>query len=477
MSISSPGLGSNLDVNSIVSQLMSLEKRPLTAMAKQEANFQAKISALGSLQGAIASIQTAATNLVPVSGVTAAQKFSVFRASVTDSSIASVTTTASAVAGSYALEVTQLAKQHSIATATGGTSPFTADGKLTTGGTLTISLDSAGGSSPNKTTEIVIADGATVETIRDTINGASAGVSAVVINGTAGKQLLLTSTTAGSNQFIKLSGVAGLAYDPDATPDPLVDSFTQTQAAQGAALKINGIAVTSTTNTVSSAIDGVTLTLQKGPEAPATSLSTSLTINKDTSSLTAGVNALVKAVNEFYSTAGNLGRYDAATKTAGTLNGDSTLLTAQSGFRKALGSVPAELTGATLKTLGDIGISVQKDGKLAVDSSQLSKAITDDLSGVANLAAAYGKAFKATADGMVGSNGLIAARSDGLNALIQGLEKQSDALAQRLSGIESRYRKQFTTLDTLISGMSKTSSFLTQQLAILSNTTVSINKN
>ncbi|HMW16335.1 MAG TPA: flagellar filament capping protein FliD [Accumulibacter sp.] len=477
MSMSSPGLGSNLDVNSIVSQLMSLEKRPLTAMAKQEANFQAKISALGSLQGAISSVQNAAIGLVPGTGVTAVQKFSVFRASVADSSIASVATTSSAVAGSYTLEITQLAKQHSIATATGATSPFTADGKLTTGGTLTLSLDSAGGSSPNKSTDIAIADGATVETIRDAINGASAGVSAVVINGTAGKQLLLTSTTAGSNQFIKLSGIAGLAYDPNATPDPVTDPWAQTQAAQGAALKINGIAVTSTTNSVSSAIDGVTLTLQKGPEAPATSLSTSLSITKDTSSLTAGINALVKAFNEFYSTAGNLGRYDAATKTAGTLNGDSTLLAAQNGFRKALGSVPAELSGATLKTLGDIGISVQKDGKLAVDSTQLSKAITDDFTAVANLAAAYGKALKTTADGMVGSDGMIAARSDGLNALIRGLEKQSDVLNQRLTSIESRYRNQFTTLDTLISGMTKTSSFLTQQLAILSNTTVSINKN
>ncbi|HNI72371.1 MAG TPA: flagellar cap protein FliD N-terminal domain-containing protein, partial [Accumulibacter sp.] len=124
MSMSSPGLGSNLDVNSIVSQLMSLEKRPLTAMAKQEANFQAKISALGSLQGAISSVQNAAIGLVPGTGVTAVQKFSVFRASVADSSIASVATTSSAVAGSYTLEITQLAKQHSIATATGATSPF-----------------------------------------------------------------------------------------------------------------------------------------------------------------------------------------------------------------------------------------------------------------------------------------------------------------------------------------------------------------
>ncbi len=477
MTISSPGMGSNLDVNSIVSQLMTLEKQPLTAMAKKEANYQAQISSLGSLQGALSSIQTAATNLVPVTGVTPAQKFSVFRGSVADSSVASLSTTNSAVAGNYTLEITQLAKQHSLVTATGATSPFTVDGKLASGGTLTISLDSLGGSSPNKSTNISIADGASAETIRDAINGAAAGVSALVINGTAGKQLLLTSGSAGSDQFIKLSGIAGFSYDPNATPDPLTDNFTQTQAAQGSAFKLNGIAVTATGNTVSSAIDGVTLNLLKGPEAPATSLSTMLTISKDTSSLTAGVNALVKSVNDFFSTASNLGRYDAVTKTAGTLNGDGTLLAAQAGIRKAMDTVPTELASATLKTLADIGISVQKDGKLAVDSTQLAKAISDNFTGVTNLVAAYGNTFKTTADNMVNANGMIAARSDGLNALIKGLEKQSDALSQRLTSIEARYRREFTNLDTVMSGMTKTSSFLTQQLAILSNTTVSINKN
>lgn len=471
MTISSPGLGSKLDVNTIVSQLMAIEKQPLTALATKEANLQAKISALGSLQGAISSIQTAAQNLVPASGVTAAQKFSTFKATVADTSIATATITSSAVAGTYTLEVNQLAKQHSIVSATGSASPFKADGTLTTGGKLTLSLDSLGGSSPNKTTDITIADGASAENIRDAINGASAGVSAMVINGAAGKQLLLTGNTAGSNQFIKLSGIAGLSYDPNATPTPSTDAFTQSQAAQGSAFKLNGIAVTAATNTVTTAIDGVTLVLNKGPEAPATSLSTTLTISKDTSSLTANVNALVKAYNDFYTTASNLGRYDATTKTAGTLNGDGTLLAAQNTFRKVLGTVPSELSDASLKTLDSIGISVQKDGKLAVDSTKLSKAVSDDFTGVANLVTAYGKALKTAADGMVGTNGLIAARSDGINALIKGLDKQSETLSTRLVGIEKRYRAQFTALDTLMSSMTKTSDFLTQQLAVFNKTT------
>lgn len=459
---------SGIDVNSIVSQLMTVEQRPLTVLKTKEAGFQAKISALGSLKSVVSALQTAAGNLVPVTGTTATQKFSVFKTTVGDATIASATSSSSAVAGTYSLEVNQLAKQHSIATSTVAT-PFSGtDGTLTTGGTLTIRLDAqAGSATPSKTTDVTIADGATPEAIRDAINKASAGVSAVVINGTAGQQLLLTGDTAGSNQFIKLSGVAGLAYDPNLPPSPLTDPFAQSQAAQGSAFKLNGIAATATTNTVTTAIDGITLTLLKGPEAPATSLSTTLTISKDNSSLTTGVTALVKAFNDFNTTATSLGNYNATTKVAAVLNGDSTLRGAQAAFQTWLGKVPAELSTATLQHLSDIGVSLQKDGKLTVDSTKLSAAIASDFTGVANLVSAYGSAFKAAADGLVAAGGLIAARSDGLSASIVSLGKQSDVITQRLTEIEKRYRSQFTALDVLLTGMSKTSDYLTQQLANL----------
>jgi flagellar hook-associated protein 2 len=467
MSLSTSGI----DVTSIVSQLMTLEQRPLTVLKTKEAGFQAKISALGSLKGAVSALQTAATTLVPSAGTTATQKFSVFKTSVGDATIALATSSSSAVAGTYSLEVTQWAKQHGLLSSTTAT-PFSGtNGTLPTGGTLTIRLDTQAGSlTPSKTTDVTIADGATPEAIRDAINKASAGVSAVVINGTAGKQLVLTGDTAGSNQFIKLSGVTGLAYDPNATPDPLTDAFSQSQAAQGSALKLNGIAATAATNTVTTAIDGITLNLLKGPEAPATSLSTTLTISKDNSSLTSGINALVKAFNEFNTTATSLGSYNATTKVAAVLNGDSTLRGAQNAFRTVLGQVPAELSGATLQHLSDIGVNLQKDGKLTVDATKLNAAIASDFTGVANLVAAYGSSFKTVADGLVGSGGLIAARSDGISASIASLGKQSAVISKRLTEIEARYRTQFTSLDVLLTGMSKTSDYLTQQLAILPST-------
>lgn len=463
MALSSPGIGSNLDINSIVSQLMQLEQRPLTVLARKEAGFQAKISALGSLQGAISALQTAASSLVPAAGISAADKFTVFRGSVADATIASVSTSTAAVAGIYSLEVTQLAQQHRIATSTTAT-PFSGvDGTLVTGGTLTITLDTkAGSGAPSKTTDVTIADGATPEAVRDAINAAKAGVSATVVNGTAGKQLVLVGDTPGDNQFIKLSGVAALAYDPNAVPAP-ADAFVQSQAAQGSAFKLNGIEVTASSNTVSTAIDGLTLTLLKTNIGSPTTL----TVTRDTASLLAGVNALVKAFNDFNKTASDLGRYDAASKQGGPLIGDSTLRSTQNVFRNLLGKVPSGLSVATFQRLSDIGIALQKDGSLAVDSTKLKAAIDSDFSSVANLVSAYGSAFKSAADGMVGTDGLITSRTEGLNASIKSLGKQSESIQQRLIQIEARYRKQFTTLDTLIANMNKTSNFLSQQLANL----------
>ncbi|HNC51516.1 MAG TPA: flagellar filament capping protein FliD [Accumulibacter sp.] len=574
MTISSPGLGSNLDVNSIVSQLMTVEQAPLNLLAKKQAGFQAKISALGSLQGAISGLQTVAGNLVPAAGTTAIQKFAVLRSALSDSTVATASVSSSAVAGTYSLSVTQLAKQHVIRTSGGGASPFTGSGgTLPKGGALTIALGSADGLTLSKTTTVTIADGASPDAVRDAINNADAGVSALVINGSAGKQLILTGDTAGSNQFIKLSGVAGLSYAlpaaklhsittasgpgspfsgdggtlplggtltialgsadggstsqstdltvaAGATPETIrdqinhagagvsaqvidggdgkqlvvtasapgdnqfvrlsgaisapfytdstpVDTFTQTQAAQGSAFTLNDIAVTAETNTVTTAIDGVTLNLLKGPEAPASSVNTTLTITKDTSGLSAQVNSLVKAFNDYHSTAANLGSYDATTQKAGALNGDGTLLAAEKSFRSVLSHVPSELSGATWKNLSDIGVSLQKNGSLTVDSNRLVTAIAGDATGVANLLAAYGKAFKSAADSLVGSTGLIPSRTQGLNSSINDITKQSAAVSQQLTQIEARYRKQFTALDVLISGMTKTSTFLTQQLANL----------
>ena len=458
MAITASGIGSNLDIDSIVTQLMDLEKRPLTALTKKEAAFQAKISALGTLKSALSTLQTTAAAMIPATGETALDKLTTFRSSVADTAIATATASSGAVPGTYSLEVTQLARQHRIATPTGASSPFDADNKLIGGGgTLTIALGTPGENTPVQSTTVSIADAATPEEIRDAINTANAGVSATVVNGSSGKQLVLVGNTAGSDRFIKLSGIAGLSYD-GAGGD--ADEFSEVEAARGSAFKLNGILVTASTNTVTTAIDGLTINLLE--ESPA-DVATTLTVSRDNSGISTAINAFVKAYNDFNTNASSLGNYNATTQVAGTLNGDSTLRSAQQTLRQAINTIPAELTGS-LRRLSDIGVTIQLNGSLAVDSAKLSAAITSDAAGVAGLASAYGEAFKTATNALIGTEGSIIRRTEGLYESIDGLSDQAEKLQLRLTLIEARYRKQFSALDTLMSQMLQTSNYLSQQL-------------
>lgn len=467
MAISSPGLGSNLDVNSIISQLMSLEQRPLVALSRKEASFQSKISAIGSLKSVLSALNSAAAGLVPGSTQTATEKFTTYRSTIADATIASVSTTAAAVAGTYTIAVSQLAKAQRLESAV---NPTISDGTLTIAigsytpaGAPTTFTPKPGTSAVDITIDT---SNNTIEGVRDAINAAKAGVTATVVNGVNGKQLIVESNTTGTDSAIRISGSTGFVFDPtEVTPDTL----TETVLAQNAALKINGIDISSQSNTVSTAIEGITLNLLKGPEAPALEVSTTLTIARDNGSLTAQLNALIKSYNDANKAMKELGSYDAATKKAGALNGDSTLRSAQAQVRGVLNNVPAGLSG-TYQRLADIGISVGLDGNMSLDSSKLTTALTADFSGVANLVAAYGTAFKTATEALVGTTGTLVSRTEGLNQSIKLLEKQADALANRLERTEARLRRQFTALDTLISGLTKTSSFLQQQLANLPTT-------
>ncbi|SBT04674.1 Flagellar hook-associated 2 domain protein [Candidatus Propionivibrio aalborgensis] len=452
MAISSPGLGSNLDVNSIVSQLMSIEQRPLTLLKAKEAAYQTKITALGSLKGAISALQTTATALVPTTGTTALQKFSAFNATLADTSIATATTSSGAVAGSYSLSNIVLASAQQIRKS-GITVPADA-------GTLSIQVGTEAAVNVN------IAAGSTLADVSTAINNAASGISASIINDGTTEHLVLTANDTGSANTITITGSdvgsgTGWAGGPfDYTGTGPNNGWTESVVAGSATLDINGIPVTSASNTLSSTISGVTLNLLKAG-------STTLTVTRDTSSLSTAVNAFVKAYNDFNATATTLGSYNAATKVAGTLNGDSTLRSAQNQLRTLIGTIPSEVDGEALQRLSDIGVSLKKDGTLAVDSSKLSSLISSDINGVANLVAAYGSAFKTTTDGLIGTGGTLSARTDGLNASIKSITQQEEVVAKRLTQIEARYRRQFTALDTLISGLSQTSSFLTQQLANL----------
>lgn len=395
MALSSPGIGSQLDVNSIVSQLMAVERRPLSLLDKKEAAFQATISAYGSLKGQLTSFQSTVRGLNDVS------RFLSFRTATSDASVATAVAANSAVPGSYALEVTKLAQAQKLVAA-GQASSTTAIGT----GTLTFEFGTISGGTFNSTTGqytgatyaagdtgaktvTIGTSNNTLEGIRDAINGASIGVKASIVNdgGASPYRLALTVSDPGKARSLRIgvSGDAGLstllAHNPAGTQN-LAESVT----AQNAEFKIDGVAISKTSNTVTDAIEGVTLNLLKTNVGTPTTVS----VTRDTAATKSSVESFVKAYNDLNKTIKDLSAYNAATKQASMLQGDVTLIQLQARIRSVLGNALTGVSGS-YNTLGQIGVSFQKDGTLSLDATKFQKALDTAPNDIAGLFATVGK--------------------------------------------------------------------------------------
>lgn len=410
MAISSPGIGSNLDVNSIVSQLMAVEAQPLNTLAKKEAAYLAKVSAFGTLSGALSSFQTALDALkMPA-------KFQGVNATASDTTILSATATNKSVAGSYTVDVTKLAQAQTIATAGQATSTAPiGDGMKTTltfqFGTITggklengvyvddpaavppAAVSPSFAQDPAQTGGSVVIDSTnnSLQGIRDAVNKANLGVTATIVSDGSGNphHLVMTSNATGATSSMKITVERDpadpantalsdlLAYDPAGA-----QKMTQSTAAQDTALTVNGIPVTARNRSVSEAIQGVSMNITKIG-------SSTVTVARDTSSIQNGVSALVKAYNDLEKTIKSLTAYDPTTKTGGALLGDASVRNIQTQVRSMLGNTLMGAGGA-LTNLTQIGVTFQKDGSMAVDSTKLTKAITDSFDDIAGLFASIG---------------------------------------------------------------------------------------
>jgi flagellar hook-associated protein 2 len=395
MSITASGAGSNLDVNGIVSQLMAVERRPLDLLARREADYQAKLSAFGTLKGALSAFQSA------MQGLSDPAKFQAIKAGAADDSILNATANVKgkAVPGSYSVEVQQLAQQQKVSSdGFASLSSVVGSGTLTIqygtydNGTNTFSLNSA------KAAQTIRIDPSsnTLSGVRDAINAANAGVSATIINDGAGNRLVLTVKDTGAANSIRVTvndddgtnldstGLSQLAYDPAATTGS-GRNLTQVQAAQDAKLQIDGIAISKPSNIVTDAIEGLTLNLLKSNAGSPTTLD----VARDTAGVKASVEAFVKSFNSINQTLKDLGGYNSATRKGGILQGDSTALSIQRGIRATLTAAVGQIPGS-FASLSQLGVSLQKDGSLALDSAKLQAAMDSGFDQIGGLFAMRG---------------------------------------------------------------------------------------
>jgi flagellar hook-associated protein 2 len=450
--ITSLGVGSGIDVESLLTKLMAVENAPLDALTARKSTYNSQISALGQISSALATLQDAVEAFS-----TSSDAYS-YSGSVADSTIATATATSDAVAGSYSLEVTQLATTNKLLAAAGA--------DPSAGGTLTIEVGSTSSGSfvATSSVDVTISAGATLSDVRLAINNANAGVSATIVSGAGGDQLVITSLTSGEVGQVKISSAAltDFTYDPDTASGGL----TVQTVAQDAIVKVDGITIADTTsNTVVDAVTGVTLNLlDTNAGSP-----TTLAISNDTSALQTKLETFVEAYNSLISLTKSLTAYDQDTETAGVLNGDTTVQSVTSNLRTAMFTVPAGVSSA-YETLSSLGVQFQSDGTLELDTDTLTTATSTDFASVAATISSYGAALDTTISDMLDTDGLIDTRTSGLNSLIDSIDTRSEELQRQLDAVEARYRAQFTALDALIAQLQVTSDYLTQQLASLNNT-------
>lgn len=448
---------SGLDVPSLVSQLMLIERQPIDKLNTKVASYEAKLSSFGTISGLVSDFQTALQSLnTSLSG---------YSATPSDTSAFSASASSTAVAGTYSLNITTLAQAHKLAAA-GQTSDTSAIAGATAS-TVTFVVGAV-------STDVTIAANATLQDIRDAINAANTGATATIVNDGSGSpyRLALSSNATGlSNKINSITVQAGgdasindlLAYNPTAnapSPAPAVP-MAQTVAALDASFTANGIAITSASNTVTDAIQGVSLTLSKVTATPAT-----LTVARNTSAVTTAVSSFVDAYNALSNQIKNRSAYASETNQAGSLAGDGTLRLMQNQLR---GILSTAASGGTLTSLAEIGVTTQAGGTLKLDSSKLDSAMTANFSDVTHLlssATGFVTRLDAWATSVLSPDGgLLTTRTDSLNTSIKGYNEQISRLEARMTVLQKQYTTTYSNLNMMLISMNSTSSYLSQQLA------------
>lgn len=449
MPVIASGIGSGLDVGGIVESLVAAEAEPVnTRLNAREVELDSELSALGTLKSALATFQGNVERLED--GTT----FQVFNANSTNEDTFTATANDTAVAGSYSIEVVQLAQSEKLRTI-----DFTDSNEVVGTGTLDITLGAT-------TFQITIDSAAsTLGDIRNAINSAedNPGVSASLINVDSGTQLILTSDEVGSANTISIAAVDDNGADGADLTRLNTANLISLQTASDAIINVDSQTVTRTSNSFSDVISGVTFNLASAQPGTTETLSVVL----DDESIIEDVEGFVSNYNTLVGVMRGLSNFDQSTLVAGPLNGDSVIRGIQTNLREALSST---VSGGSFSTLTELGISIDSTGNLSLDETVMNENLASNLIDVKQFFSSEGgiaQAFNTAISGYVDNDGIIDSRSDGLQDRLNDIDDRRDNLDRRMEALQARLTAQFTAMDTLVAQLQSTGTFLTQQLANL----------
>ncbi|WP_242671859.1 flagellar filament capping protein FliD [Stutzerimonas kirkiae] len=459
------GLGSGLDIDALVEVTVEAEKAAKQAQIDRlTTKTDTSISAVGTLKSAIEAFEASLTSLQTVSS-----SFDGLSASSSSSSVASVTAGSGAVAGSYSLEVTQLATASKVASASqeGGSSTTFASG-----GTLTVDVGD------NASYDVEVSAGASLTQIRDAINdqlSSTAGISANIVTDSSGARLVLSSETTGEGTDLYVSGTGDLAALNINVDDEGNHSLTQQSgsaagyitAAGNASYKLDGLELSSSSNTVT-ALSGLSIKL-------ASEGSSTLTVATNTDGLKESINTFVTAYNTLLTVTNALTKVtatsDGSSTEAGALVGDASVRSLLNSVRNAL--VEPSTSSGGLSVLAQLGVTTNKtDGTLSIDDDKLSSALETHAADV--------KSFFSGDNGLLGrlksvtepytaTGGLLATRTEALQTTKAQLTEQQEALDRRIESLTTMLYTKYNNMDTLIAQLSATSESILATLNALNN--------
>lgn len=455
----------SVDVTSIVSQLMAVERRPIEKLQSKSTSYETKLSVFSSLKSTISQFQEA------VKGLTDAGSFQSFSTNSSNSSALTATAGSAAAPGSYALSISSLAQSQQLV----ATGQLSSTATIGTGASTTLSFDfgAISGGTLNPTTgtysgasftsngggvQTVTIDNTnnTLEGIRDAVNSAKIGVTATIINdgGASPYRLAFSSSVTGVDNSISI-GVSGdaalsslLSHDPTGT-----QNLSETLTAQNANFTLNGVAITKSSNVVTDVIEGVTLNINS-----VTAGTTNLTISTDTGAITEAANKFITEYNSLLTGLKSLSVYATNSSSGGTLAGDPAVRQMISELQSIVGG---SVTGGAYATLSSVGITTKPGVGLNLDTTLFNSAIDNNLADLANLfTSSEGFATKLDAWATTSLNITVDTRTSNIKDAISAISKEVDLREVRLISLEKRYTAQFTNLNVVLASMTSQQNFV-----------------
>lgn len=441
-----------LDVQGLVSQLMTVAQQPLNRMNSTMQTENSQISDYGNLSSDLTTLQSSLTSLASGAFINTLQ------ATSSNTNILSASADNTANAGNYNITVNTLASSENLAL----------NGLASETNSLGNAADTMNFTFGDGSTQSVsIAAGASLDQIAASINSAGIGVAASVVkadNSSTPYRLVLTGNTVGAGQSFSTSTTGGqsalsfLNFDASSAVDSsgkITDSRLTAQA-QDASLTVNGLTMTSSSNTVTNAVLGVSMNLtQTG--------TTVLTVARDSAAIQKQLQSFVTAYNKVQS--------DSTSLYQGDLQGDFNLVQLQQGFDSILQTPISGADGTSqVAYLAQIGISIQKDGSLSLDTTALNAAINQNPKAVANLFGndnndGFAQRFNNSINNMLGPQGLITTRTTSLNQMVSAEKDQIAQEQNRLSTVQAGYLTLYSNLNSALMEMEQTSSSLTKMLS------------